>query len=56
MGVLNPQGIFVDEKGTLYIADSWARNVYKYDGRGVQTGVLSRPDSPLYGKIGRAHV
>lgn len=48
--VLNPQGIYVDETGTLYIADSWARNVYKYDGRGVQTGVLSRPDSPLYGK------
>ncbi|MDD5745462.1 MAG: gluconolactonase, partial [Mesotoga sp.] len=48
--VLNPQGIYVDESGALYIADSWARNVYKYDGRGVQTGVLTRPDSPLYGK------
>jgi DNA-binding beta-propeller fold protein YncE len=48
--LMNPEGIFVDDNGNIYVADSWAQSVYKFSPTGDLLLTVSKPDSPIYGR------
>ena len=49
-GILSePSGIFVDEQGTVYVADPQLEAVVIFDSGGSETGRIERPDSFLFG-------
>ncbi|AMW32519.2 MULTISPECIES: gluconolactonase [Fervidobacterium] len=48
--LMNPEGVYVDENGYVYVADSWAQNVYKFSPNGDLVLTISKPDSPIYGR------
>lgn len=45
-----PTGVFVDDEGTLYVADAKANAIVILDSRGNVLKQLGRPDEPLFGK------
>ncbi|MEJ5257379.1 MAG: gluconolactonase [Fervidobacterium sp.] len=48
--LLNPEGIYVDDNGNVYVADSWGQSVYKFSNDGELLLTITKPESPIYGK------
>ncbi|WP_448375029.1 YIP1 family protein [Fervidobacterium sp.] len=48
--LMNPEGIFVDESGNVYVADSWSQSVYKFSSTGELLLTITKPESPIFGK------
>ncbi len=46
----SPTGLFVDEDGSLYVADSKANALYLFDASGTLLKEIGRPQEPLFGK------
>lgn len=50
-GVLaKPSGVFVDEKGTVYVADAKLNQVFIFAADGTLLKTIGRPTEPLFGK------
>lgn len=47
--LLAPEGVFVDEAGHIFVADSFARAIFKFSPLGESLLRIERPDSPIYG-------
>jgi len=45
-----PTGVFVDAKGTMYVADAKKNTIVIMDRNGAVLGEFGRPDEPLFGK------
>ena len=46
----SPTGLFVDEDGTLYVADAKLNKVFIFDASGALLKEIGRPVEPLFGK------
>jgi tetratricopeptide (TPR) repeat protein len=46
----SPTGVFVDERGTMYIADAKSNTIIILDADGNLVNQFGRPDEPLFGK------
>ncbi|MGC8902321.1 MAG: gluconolactonase [Fervidobacterium sp.] len=49
--LVGPSGMHVDDDGNIYVADSWAQAVYKFSKTGELLLTITKPDSPIYGKV-----
>ena len=45
----SPRGVFVDRNGDIYVADSLAEAVFKFDGGGNLLETFTRPTEPAFG-------
>lgn len=46
----SPTGLFVDEDGTMYVADAKQNQIYIFDATGKMLKQIGRPTEPLFGK------
>ena len=50
-GVLeSPSGLYIDDQGTLYVADAKKNSIFIFDKDGKQLKEFGRPKEPLFGK------
>ncbi|HPE70117.1 MAG TPA: gluconolactonase, partial [Thermotogota bacterium] len=47
--VFFPSGVFVDEEGKVYVADTGTFSAFVFEADGTLQGEITRPDSPVFG-------